>query len=57
MFIVTEYAALNESSTVKYDSHDNIFCRQKDEYDTFFELLYYILLNVMFGRPLGFTWD
>ena len=47
---------LNESSAVIYDSHGiYTFLSPKDEYDTFFELIVYILVNVLFGSFLGFT--
>ena len=31
------------------------FLSPEDEYDTFFKLMFYILLNVLFGSFLGFT--
>ena len=33
------------------------FLSPKDEYDTFFKLMFYILLNALFGSFLGFTYD
>ena len=44
---------------MKYYSYGiyTFFLLPKDEYDTFFKLMFYILLNVLFGSFLGFTYD